>query len=161
MHLSIPQSGHHHQVRLTIRHPNWETTASLDDSHKTFELIAPEGDDIGDIEVFAEFLGVDGQPDPHFSPIPVKEKGPHEEQKPAAGESGESNSSEPGSDCQHPEDSHPTDAGVEGDADAGRVGEAAVEQDADEGDDANEGDEGESTPGQPVKHHKARRPKHA
>jgi hypothetical protein len=146
--LTLPRSDFHNQVRITIRHPNWETTTTLDDSHKTFELTAPEGDDIDDIEVSAELIGPTGEVDAQFPPIPLKEKG-HAKQTNDAGESGESNSSEPVSDLEHPGDSDAADAGVQADAAEGRVSEASDEQVT-------------STEAlTPPTHHKPRRPNHA
>jgi hypothetical protein len=149
MHLTMPQSGQSQlQVRITVRHPEWQTTAQVDDSHKTLDLLVPEGINPDEVEVFAEFIGVDGQPDPRFSVMPLKEKVAHVEQTSDAGKSGESHSDEHHSDGEHTEDSTPSDAGVEGDAES--VGEAEDEQDA-----GTKPSQGEVT------HHKSRRPKHA
>ena len=147
MHLTIPQSGQSHQIRITVSHPEWQTTAQVDDTHKTLDLPVPEGINPDEVEVFAEFIGVDGQPDPRFSVMPIKEKATHAEQTGTSGESGESHSDEHVGNGEHPENPAATNTGVEGDAES--VGEADDEQDA--------GSESQD----PVTHHKPRRPKHA
>ena len=152
MQLTIPHSGLNHQVRLTIRHPNWETTATLDDSHKKFELTAPDGDDINDIEVFVEYLGATGAVDTRFPAVSVKEKVLHVEQT-NVGESGESDAADTAGDVEHPKDGDAADAGLQGDAATGSVSEASLEQSDEQAETV--------TPSSPPVHHRTRRPRHA
>lgn len=156
MRLTLPRSDHHNQVQITLVHPDWVTTSNLDDSHLTVDLEIPEGSDINDIEVLAHFVGVDGKPDPRVEPVLMKGRVAHAEQTNDAGQSDQPHSDEPVSNLEHPEDSHAADAGVEGDADAGRVGEAEVEQNT-----GTEPAAGEPETVTPESHHKPRRPKHA
>jgi hypothetical protein len=166
MHLSLPQSGHNHQVRLTISHPEWQTTAVLDDSHKTFELTPPEGIDINDVEVVAEFLDVLGQPASDFSPIPVKEK--HVKPVKDEGKSGEPDANE----SAVTEQADNADAGVasveaSGDGTAEPVGEASDEQAVNEAVSEVVSEVALDEAAEVVvqhaagAHHKARRPRHA
>jgi hypothetical protein len=155
MQLTLPRSDRHNQVLITMVHPEWTTTSTLDDSHPTMELTAPEGIDINDVEVFAHFVGPDGKPDPNELPQLLKGKIAHVEQTNDAGKSGEPDADEHGGDVERPEDTDADAAAVEGAADAGRVGEAEVEQDSDEIDEPN------STHPMTHEHHKSRRPRHA
>jgi hypothetical protein len=154
MKLTLPRNDRFPQVQITVTHPEWVTTSTLDDSHLTMELAVPEGCDINDVEVSAQFLDVHGQPDADSPPTILKEKA-HAAKTNDAGKSDEPHSDESIGDRQHPEDSNPTDAGVQGDADAGRVGEAEVEQDT-----SSEPATDEAKALGVDAHHKSRRPKH-
>lgn len=164
MQLSLPQTCLPRQVRLTIRHPEWQTTATLDDTHKTFTLTPPEGIDINEVEVVADFLGVTGQPDPQFPTVTLKEK--HVKQADDAGKSGDPNADESVHVDEHAAEPDTAAASVEAPVagDAGPVSEAGHEQAADETvnevviDQATEVVVHHHEPGE---HHKPRRPKHA
>lgn len=143
--LNLPQSDRHSQVKITIRHPKGETSTTLDDSHKTMNLHLPEGVDIDDVEIIAQFVGTSGEIDHSMKPMLLKERDEKES------ESEDEPVSEPSSEKA---DEPPTDDGSVGpvesadgkildsrdavatddaqdDAASEKVGETGVKQEAD------------------------------
>lgn len=149
-------------MRLTIRHPEWNTEYTLDSTHRTFELTPPEGIDINDVEVVADFIGVTGRPDPGYATEIVKEKYVKPAEQPGKPDEPDANESAV---VEHSDNADAGVASVEdgGHGDSVSVGEAGDEQVANET--VHEVVLEQATEvvvhRGPVEHHKPRRPKHA
>jgi hypothetical protein len=72
MQISVPQSDHFPQTRLTVQSPSYKAEATCDDSHKIIEVPLPLGVTEDDVEITSCYLGRDGQPAPGCGEVLVK-----------------------------------------------------------------------------------------
>lgn len=70
--IQIPVSDMHPLTRLTVRSDKWETTTTLDDTHKVLEMELPNGLTPDDVEVLVEYCIRDGVTDKNLTPICLK-----------------------------------------------------------------------------------------
>lgn len=83
--VELPQSDRHPGVKITVIHSQGMSETCLDSSHKVMPVSLPEGVDCDDVEIIAQFITVNDEPDPAMQPMLLKEKVNSEEKTDQSG----------------------------------------------------------------------------
>jgi hypothetical protein len=72
--MPLPNSANHPQVKVLINHPLMTVETTVDNSHRHVDINLPEGADVDDLEILAQFISRDGDVDPAYKTMILKER---------------------------------------------------------------------------------------
>ena len=61
-------------MKVLVNHPLFQSETTLDDRHQHLDIELPAGADEGDLEIHAQYIGRDGNPDPAYKTMLLKER---------------------------------------------------------------------------------------